>query len=162
TASALRGGLMISMIEDITERKEVERLKDELVSVVGHELRTPLTSIRGSLGLLEAGVAGELPGDAREMITIARENTERLGRLVDDTLDLERFAAGRVDIDVRPVRPAALLAQTAQVVLPVAEAAGVELSWEAPQDLELSADPDRIVQTLVNLVANAVKFSPAG
>ncbi len=150
------------MIEDISERKEVERLKDELVSVVGHELRTPLTSIRGSLGLLEAGVAGELPDEARDMVTIARENTERLARLVDDTLDLERLQAGRVDVDARPIQPAELLAHTAQVVQPVADAAGVELSWEAPADLELIADPDRIVQTLVNLVANAVKFSPAG
>ena len=150
------------MIEDITERKEVERLKDELVSVVGHELRTPLTSIRGSLGLLEAGVAGELPAEAAEMVRIARENTERLTRLVEETLDLERLHAGRVELEVRSVTPVELLASSAQVVQPVADAAGVELSWEAPADLELIVDPDRIVQALVNLVANAIKFSPRG
>ena len=93
---------------------------------------------------------------------IARENTERLARLVDETLDLERLQAGRVDVDPRPVRPAELLAATAQVVQPVADAAGVDLDWEAPESLELMADPDRIVQALVNLVANAIKFSPAG
>jgi signal transduction histidine kinase len=149
------------MIEDVTERKEVERIKDELLSVVGHELRTPLTSIRGSLGLLEAGVAGELPGEASQMVQIARENTDRLVRLVNDTLDLERLDAGRVDVEPRPVTPAALLAATAQVVQPVADEHGVELSWEAGE-LELLVDPDRVVQALINLVANAVKFSPAG
>ncbi|WP_157592574.1 GAF domain-containing sensor histidine kinase [Solirubrobacter soli] len=166
TAALLRDAdgrpeLGIGMIEDITERKEVERIKDELLSVVGHELRTPLTSIRGSLGLLEAGVAGELPQEAREMVGIARDNTDRLVRLVNDTLDLERLQAGRVDIEPRPVTPATLLATTARVVQPVADAADVELGWEA-DELELMADADRIVQALVNLVANAVKFSPAG
>ncbi len=124
----------IGMVEDITERKEIERIKDELVSVVGHELRTPLTSIRGSLGLLEAGVAGELPPEAREMVAIARENTERLARLVDDTLDLERLRGRPRRRSTRGrSRPAELLAATAQVVQPVADAAGVELSWEAPE-----------------------------
>ena len=166
TASVLRDAdgrpdVSIGLIEDITERRQLEAIKDELVSVVGHELRTPLTSIRGSLGLLEAGVAGELPSEAREMVGIARENTERLVRLVNDTLDLERLEAGRVDVEPRAVTPAELLATAARVVQPVADAAGVELSWEAGE-FELMADPDRVVQALVNLIANAIKFSPAG
>jgi PAS domain S-box-containing protein len=166
TASVLRDAdgrpqVSIGVIEDITERKELERIKDELLSVVGHELRTPLTSIRGSLGLLEAGVAGELPQEAREMVGIARENTDRLVRLVNDTLDLERLQGGRVDIEPRPVTAGELLTTTARVVQPVADAAGVELDWEA-DELELMADADRVVQALVNLVANAVKFSPPG
>lgn len=156
-----RPDVSLGIVEDVTERKEIERIKDELVSVVGHELRTPLTSIRGSLGLLEAGVAGELPGEAAQMVQIARENTDRLVRLVNDTLDLERLEAGRVDVDPRPVSPAELLATTARVVQPVADEAGVELTWSA-EELELMVDPDRVVQALVNLVANAVKFSPAG
>lgn len=120
----------------------------------------PLTSIRGSLGLLEAGVAGELPGEAADMVRIARENTERLTRLVEETLDLERLHAGSVELEVRSVTSAQLLASAAQVVQPLADAAGVELTWEAPGDLELFVDPDRIVQALVNLVGNAIKFSP--
>lgn len=167
TASILRDrerrpDVAIGMVEDITERKEVERLKDELVSVVGHELRTPLTSIRGSLGLLEAGIAGELPQEAADMVAIARQNTERLSRLVDETLDLERLQAGRVELEVRGVTPPELLQSTAQVVQHVADEAGVELLWEAPADLWLHVDPDRIVQALVNLVGNAIKFSPRG
>jgi signal transduction histidine kinase len=156
-----RPDVTIGMVEDITERKEMERIKDELLSVVGHELRTPLTSIRGSLGLLEAGVAGELGDEARQMVVIARENTERLVRLVNDTLDLERLEAGRIDIDPRAVSPGELLATTDKVVQPLADAAGVDLSWEA-DELELLVDPDRIVQALVNLIANAIKFSPPG
>lgn len=167
TASILRDrdgqpDVVIKMIEDVTERKELERVKDELVSVVGHELRTPLTSIRGSLGLLEAGVAGDLPGEAADMVRIARENTERLARLVEETLDLERLHAGRVELNVDTVLSSTLLTTTAQVVQPLADAAGVDLVWEAPGDLELNVDPDRIVQALVNLVANAIKFSPRG
>jgi len=167
TASMLRDrdgrpDVAIGMVEDITERKEVERLKDELVSVVGHELRTPLTSIRGSLGLLEAGIAGELPQEAADMVTIARQNTERLSRLVDETLDLERLQAGRVELEVRSVTPPELLEATAQVVQRVADDADIELVWEAPADLQLYVDPDRIVQALVNLIANAIKFSPPG
>ena len=133
------------------------------MSVVGHELRTPLTSIRGSLGLLEAGVAGRAAGGGAPRWSRSRARTPSgSSRLVDDTLDLERLEAGRVDVEPRPVAPGELLAATAQVVQPVADAAGVELSWEAPADLELIVDPDRIVQALVNLIANAVKFSPAG
>jgi PAS domain S-box-containing protein len=166
TASLLRDrdgrpDLAIGMIEDITERKEVERLKNELVSVVGHELRTPLTSIRGSLGLVEAGIAGELPPEARDMVVIARENTDRLVRLVNDTLDLERLEGGRVDVELRPVRAADLLAAAAQNVELLAAAAKVALEW-ADEGVELLADPDRIVQALVNLVGNAIKFSPEG
>ncbi|MDA0180457.1 ATP-binding protein [Solirubrobacter phytolaccae] len=167
TASMLRDregrpDVSIGMIEDITERKEVERMKDELVSIVGHELRTPLTSIRGSLGLLEAGIAGELPAEAADMVAIARQNTERLSRLVDETLDLERLQAGRVELNVRSVTPPELLQSTAQVVQRVADDAGIELVWEAPADLQLFVDPDRIVQALVNLIGNAIKFSPEG
>ena len=95
------------------------------------------------------------------MVGIARKNTERLVRLVNDMLDLERLEAGRVDVEPRAVTPAELLATAARVVQPVADAAGVELNWEAGE-FELMADPDRVVQALVNLIANAIKFSPAG
>ena len=166
TASMLRDregrpDVGIGMVEDISERKEIERLKDELVSVVGHELRTPLTSIRGSLGLLEAGVAGELPGEARgHGPDRARErraaDTARRGDARPRTPARGPGGAGGAQ---RHARRAAR--EHAQVVQPVADAAGVELTWEAPADLELLVDPDRIVQAVVNLVANAIKFSRA-
>ena len=153
--------LAIGMIEDITERKEVERLKDEFVSVVGHELRTPLTSIRGSLGLLAAGVAGPLGGEAADMVRIALENTERLIRLVEDTLDLERMQAGREAMTLTAVTAAHLVNTSLRVLEQLAADAGVALRAEVP-DIEVLADGDRVVQALTNLVGNAVKFSPAG
>jgi signal transduction histidine kinase len=138
-----------------------EQVKDEFLSVVGHELRTPLTSIRGSLGLLAGGVLGQLPEDAANMVAVAVLNTERLGRLVNDILDIERMAAGSLTVEPNAVEATALVEQSIQVVQATAEAAGVSLRRDiAP--LTVLADADRIVQALVNLLGNAVKFSPRG
>jgi signal transduction histidine kinase len=141
--------------------RESERLKDEFLSVVGHELRTPLTSIRGSLGLLEGGVLGELPQDAANMVAVAVLNTDRLVRLINDILDIERMAAGCLSLDPARVDAAELVNQSIQVVQATADAAGVELHSDV-QPLTVLADADRIIQTLVNLFGNAIKFSPAG
>jgi PAS domain S-box-containing protein len=151
----------LTMLDDITARKEVERLKDEFVSVVGHELRTPLTSIRGSLGLLDGGLAGDLPEEAQEMVALALANTNRLVRLVEDTLDLERMQAGAEELELRPVAVRELLATAVGVVERLATEGGLEIAVDA-EALEVLADPDRAVQALTNLLGNAVKFSPPG
>ena len=147
-------------LTDVTERRAVERLKDEFVSVVSHELRTPLTSIRGSLGLLAGGVVGEVPPQAREMVDIALASTERLIRLVNDILDLERLRSGH-----SPTRPAAaslreVIDETVAGVQPMADAADVALRAEV-EDAVVVVDRDRVVQAVTNLLGNAVKFSPA-
>lgn len=141
--------------------RESERAKDELLSVVGHELRSPLTSIRGSLGLLQGGVLGELPEDAASMVAVAVLNTDRLVRLVNDILDIERMAAGRLLLEPAAVDAAELVGQSLQVLQASADAAGVSLRSEV-QPVAVLADADRIVQALVNLIGNAVKFSTAG
>lgn len=151
----------VGMLEDITRRKEAERVKDEFVSVVGHELRTPLTSIRGSLGLLEGGVMGELPEEASQMLTTAVANTDRLVRLINDILDIERIDSGHADLALEPVAAAGLVEQSIQVVQAVADEAGVEI-LAGCGEVEVAADPDRIVQTLTNLIGNAIKFSERG
>jgi PAS domain S-box-containing protein len=151
----------LAMLDDITARKEVERLKDEFVSVVGHELRTPLTSIRGSLGLLAGGLAGDLPDDAKEMVALALTNTNRLVRLVEDTLDLERMQAGAGELELRPVPVRELVDTAVGVVGQLADEAGLTIAVEA-DELDVMADPDRAVQALTNLLGNAVKFSPPG
>jgi PAS domain S-box-containing protein len=151
--------LTIAVVEDISERKEIERLKNEFVSVVGHELRTPLTSIRGSLGLLAGGVAGDLPQEARKMVQLAVDNTDRLVRLVNDTLELERLDAGRMELHRRPTELADLTASALRAVHALAEAAGVSL-LSTVSGIRLLADPDRVVQALINLIGNAIKFSP--
>jgi len=146
---------------DVTERREVDRMKDEFISVVSHELRTPLTAIRGSLGLLAAGKAGDIPQRGQRMLDIAVQNTDRLIRLINDILDIERIESGKVAMEPGPVNAAELVQGAAEVMLPMAERAGVELYvWAEP--LQLVADADRILQVLTNLVSNAVKFSPAG
>lgn len=141
--------------------RESERVKDEFLSVVGHELRTPLTSIRGSLGLLEGGVLGELPQDAANMVAVAAHNTDRLVRLINDILDIERMAAGRLTLEPVAVDAEELVNQSIQVVQTTADAAEVKLCSDV-DCVTVLADADRIVQALVNLIGNAVKFSTKG
>jgi len=146
---------------DVTERREVDRMKDEFISVVSHELRTPLTAIRGSLGLLAAGKAGDIPQRGQRMLEIAVQNTDRLIRLINDILDIERIESGKVAMEPGPVNAAELAQGAAEVMLLMAERAGVELYvWAEP--LQLVADADRLLQVLTNLISNAVKFSPSG
>jgi len=156
----IRGAVVV--FRDITERRELERAKDEFTSVVSHELRTPLTSIRGSLGLIESGVLGPLPDKAERMIQIAVQNTDRLVRLINDILDLERLDAHEDHgCDSAACDAAELIAHATEAMLPTAVGAGVTLVVDtAPAALEGSGD--QIIQTLTNLIGNAVKFSPVG
>jgi PAS domain S-box-containing protein len=151
-----------SVARDITELKKVEKLKSEFVSTVSHELRTPLTSIRGALGLLEGGVVGSLPEGAREVVQIARSNCERLIRLINDLLDLEKIEAGRLELRLRDVRSSDVVREALAAVEGVAEAAAVTLESDVQGNALLRADPDRVVQVVINLLSNAVKFSPPG
>jgi len=151
----------VAVFRDVTHRHEVDRMKDEFVSVVSHELRTPLTSIRGSLGLLAGGAVGELPEAGRRMVDIAVENTDRLIRLINDILDIERIESGAVVLHPERCVVADLVAESLRVVVPVAKAADVEVGLAKIEGV-VWADADRIVQTLTNLLSNAVKFSPAG
>lgn len=153
-------GTVVSF-RDITAYKEVERMKDEFVSVVSHELRTPLTSIRGSLGLLAGGALGQLSPKAQRMVDIAVNNTDRLVRLLNDILDIERMESGRVSLNVSDTEVSALMTSALDIVKPLAEKSKVLLEGH-PLESPLRADPDRVVQTLVNLLSNAVKFSSEG
>lgn len=150
---------VVGIFEDITRRRNAERAKEEFVSIVGHELRTPLTSIRGSLGLLAGGLLGELPPEATSMVGLAVANTDRLVRLVNDILDIERMDSGHLPLERTPVGVGELVRQSAQALQGTAEDAGVRLRTDI-EEVEVCADGDRIVQTLVNLVGNAIKFSP--
>lgn len=146
---------------DITNRKEVDRIKDEFVSVVSHELRTPLTSIRGSLGLLASGQLGTLQDEGQRMLDIAVANTDRLVRLINDILDIERMQSGKVAMQKQECNAADLMTQAAEAIRALAEKAAVTLSV-TPQSERLWADPDQILQILTNLLSNAIKFSPRG
>jgi PAS domain S-box-containing protein len=156
--------LVSTIARDISERKEIDRVKSEFVSTVSHELRTPLTSIRGSLGLLAGGVLGELPGQVSEMVTLAQKNTERLIRLVNNILDFEKVQAGRLELNLVDVDPVETAEAAYDAVRGAAIEAGVDIELRRPsgQLPKLWADPDRLVQILVNLLGNALKFSPPG
>ena len=144
---------------DISQRYALDRLKDEFISTVSHELRTPLTSIRGALGLLSSGILGELNDKAANLLRIASTNSDRLVRLINDILDLERIQSGREPLAFRPVKLAEIVHQAIDGMAPVAEAAGVQLIHDTTK-VEIAADPDRLIQVLTNLLSNAVKFSP--
>ncbi|MBI3924514.1 MAG: PAS domain S-box protein [Armatimonadetes bacterium] len=147
--------------QDVTERTKIEQMKNEFVSIVSHELRTPLTSIRGSLGLLAGGVLRKTPERAEGMLKIALNNTDRLVRLINDILDIERLESGRVTIEKRECRLEDLMKQAVDVMDAMGSENGVTLQAEAT-DCPIHVDPDRILQVLTNLLSNAIKFSPRG
>ena len=149
------------LIRDVSERRAVERMKDELLSVLGHELRTPLTSIRGSLGLLDGGVLGPLSPRGQRMIEIAVSNTDRLIRLLNDVLDVERMQAGRLVLELQPHSAGDLIELAVAEMRGLAERANVRLTVGAVDGV-IEADADRMVQVLTNLLSNAIKFSGAG
>ncbi|HEU5039036.1 MAG TPA: ATP-binding protein [Nocardioides sp.] len=154
-----RGAVVV--FRDITQRREVDRMKNEFISVVSHELRTPLTSIRGSLDLLSSGVLGELSPQAQSMTSIAVESSERLTRLINDMLDLERIESGASSLDTVPVDARDLLERSATEMAGLASSTRVRIEVGDSAG-RVVADRDRIVQTLTNLLSNAIKFSEPG
>lgn len=148
----------VVVFRDVTQRREVDRLKSEFIAVVSHELRTPMTSIRGSLGLLSAGALGELSPAATRMVKIALQSSERLTRLINDILDIERIESGTMPMEMAPTRCSDLVRTAVDQMQPIAVDAGVRLSITEAAGWVL-ADADRIVQTLVNLLGNSIKFS---
>jgi signal transduction histidine kinase len=144
-----------------TERKRLERLKDEFVSTVSHELRTPLTSITGSLGLLMGKAAGILSAPATRLLEIAHNNSQRLVRLVNDILDMERLESGHAVFDFKRVDVRSLVEQMVESIRGYAEGHSVKVRIEAAAAVDdIRADTDRLAQVVTNLLSNAIKFSP--
>lgn len=150
-----------ALTSDISDRKAIERMKDEFIAVVSHELRTPLTSIHTSLKLLATGLLGDLQAEGQEMLTVADENTDRLVRLVNNVLDLQRIESGEVTIDARDCDTRELMEQAAETLQGMAQQHDIEITMQA-EPLSIRADPDYIMQTLTNLLGNAIKFSAPG
>jgi len=153
-------GAVVSF-RDITKRREVDRMKDEFTSVVSHELRTPLTSIRGSLGLLASGALGPVPANGQRMLDIAVSNTDRLVRLINDILDMERIESGSMAMERRRVEVRGLVRSATEQMEAMASGAAVHIHLDLT-DAEVWADPDRGMQTLTNLLSNAIKFTDPG
>lgn len=153
---------LITYNRDVTDQKRTAQLKDEFISTVSHELRTPLTSIRGSLGLIAAGVAGDLPPKAANLVKIAHTNSERLVHLINDILDMEKIESGKMSFQLRqmPVRPLLEQAIAASSSYMSDKNVRIVLVDDAPR-AEADVDPDRLHQVLANLLSNAIKFSLA-
>ena len=147
----------------LVQRSQLDSVKDEFISTVSHELRTPLTSIRGALGLLTAGRMGTVDAKAQNLLRIALTNTDRLIRLINDILDLERMESGRAPLQVRRCSLRELVQQAMETMTPLADSAEVRLEMilmALPEAMFFDGDPDRMLQVLTNLLSNAIKFSP--
>jgi PAS domain S-box-containing protein len=154
-----RGPRLLANVRDISERREVDRMKKEFVSIVSHELRTPLTSIRGSLTLLTSGAVGTMPDEALEMLAIAERNAVRLIALINDILDLERLESGKLDMHFAPVPLSSIISSATEAV--AALAATQKVTIVQPESAAIViADQERLIQVIVNLLSNAIKFSP--
>lgn len=152
-----------AFIQDITERKHIEQMKNEFVSAVSHELRTPLTAISGSLGLIVSGMLGELPINMKNMLGIAHKNAQRLTLLINDLLDMEKLLAGKMAFDMQEQALLPILELSLESNRAYADTFGIGLALQAEvKDIRVRIDAQRLQQILANFISNAVKFSPAG
>jgi signal transduction histidine kinase len=151
------------VVRDTSERRAVERMKDEFVATVSHELRTPLTSILGALEMIKDGLLGPIPPSAARMVTVAYDSGEHLLRIINDILDIERMAAGVPTIRPEAVSANELIERLTRTIRGFADRHGVVLARDLVEPSPvLYGDPERLLQVLTNLVGNAVKFSSQG
>lgn len=153
--------MFVGLVRDITERKRVEQMKTEFVSTVSHELRTPLTSIAGALGLLVGGALGELPPQIEPLLDIAYKNSLRLNHLINDLLDMEKIAAGKMDFDMQILELMPLVEQSLEANKSYGEPRRVRFELiERAEGIKVRVDSHRLQQILANFLSNAAKFSP--
>lgn len=153
----------VTNIRDVTAEREATQMKNEFVSTVSHELRTPLTSIKGYIDLILDGEAGEVNEIQQEFLSIVKENSDRLVELINDMLDISRIESGRIVLKVQPLDVAERIAGAVNTFRAVLDQQGRSIRVEIADDLPLAAgDPDRVGQVLINLISNAIKYSPQG
>jgi signal transduction histidine kinase len=153
----------IATLLDLGKAREVDRLKTEFLSTISHELRTPLTSVKGALGLVRAGAAGQITSDTRELLEIASANIDRLITVINNILDVLNLERGQAGFRFAPTPLADCVARAAGTVAADAQGAGVTVESRLPRDLAtVHADPKRLEQVIVNLLSNAIKFSVQG
>lgn len=153
----------VGVQQDVTERKRLDRMKDEFVSTVSHELRTPLTSIAGSLSLIVGGATGEVPEKAQKLLEIAQKNSKQLTLLINDLLDIEKISAGKLTLNMAWYDVSDLVSQAISANQHFGVARGVQVELvETPEQVKVLVDGARLHQVLSNLLSNAIKFSPDG
>lgn len=153
----------ISQIQDITERHEMDKMKNEFISIVSHELRTPLTSIRGSLGLIEGTLSKDLPDKVNYLLALAHKNTERLIALINDILDIDKIASGKMRFDIKDENLAELISSGVESNAGYAEQYKIRFECsEIPRDVNILVDAIRWQQIFSNILSNAAKFTSEG
>jgi len=153
--------LVWSLVEDISERRKIDRMKNEFISTVSHELRTPLTSISGSLGLIAGGVFGPLPEKVKTMVSIAARNSDQLRHLIDDLLDMEKLVSGNIDLRMHSQNISAIIQDSLDRASTYAVDRKVSLRFENHHpSIKAVLDARRLGQAIDNLLSNAIKFSP--
>lgn len=153
----------VVLAADLSERLRIEQQKDEFVTMVHHEVRAPLTAVRGAIGLLSGGVAGELGDSARELVDIAFRNSERMERLVSDILAARKLDTGHMDFQLEVMSPGSLVEQAVEATSAYAKKFDVGFEFEADLgDVTIRVDPDRFIQVLTNVLSNAVRYSSPG
>jgi signal transduction histidine kinase len=150
---------MVVAFQDVSERRRLEKMKDEFISTVSHELRTPLTSLRASLGLVSSGSLDKRPEKQRQMVELAIGNCDRLIRLVNDIVDFDRVENGKLPLHRQPVEAVDLLRRAADIAHGAASQVHISFRIAAPP-IQVMADEDRLLQVINELVTNAIKFSP--
>ena len=157
------GEFVLSSIVDISQRREIDRMRSDFISTISHELRTPLTSISGSLGLLQSGAMGALPEKAASMVRIAYQNSGRLVRIINDILDMGKIEAGKIELQMVSVQIADLIQRSVEANSSYAVKYQVRFLFDqAHANGQVLVDPDRLMQVLTNLLSNAAKYSPPG
>ena len=153
----------VVQMQDVSARKHMDRMKSEFIATVSHELRTPLTSIRGSLGLISGGAAGQLPEKAARLVAVAYQNTARLTLIINDILDVEKIESGKMSLSLTVQALTPLVEQAVEENRGYAQTCDVRLTVIKPlPDVSVNVDASRLLQVLANFLSNAAKFSPMG
>ncbi|WP_372449318.1 PAS domain-containing sensor histidine kinase [Arsukibacterium indicum] len=153
--------ILVGSVQDVTERMQLQQMKDAFISTVSHELRTPLTAIKGALGLLNSGKLGQLPATMQKLMDVADSNCERLAHLINDLLDVEKLAAGKMPFNIQSLVVQAELQQAIDNLQPFASQQQVCIELQPlAERLMVQADSLRLQQVVTNLLSNAIKFSP--
>jgi len=153
----------VKSLHDVTAEREINQMKNEFVSTVSHELRTPLTSIKGYVDLILDGEAGDINEIQREFLQIVKQNGDRLVDLINDLLDISRIESGRIHLKIQPIDIGDAIAGAIDTFKAVLEQTDMSVSVKVPKSLRQAAgDRDRVGQVLINLISNAIKYSPGG
>jgi PAS domain S-box-containing protein len=156
------GTHVVAVVRDVSERHRLDEMKSDFIATVSHELRTPLTSIVGALSLLASNSAGDLPSSAAKLIEIAHRNGQRLVRLINDVLSIQKIESGKLELDFGPVTLKDVAERSVEGISGMAYALGVSLELIAEDDGPVYADDERLIQVVTNLLSNACKYSPRG